>query len=104
MNIIQQLSSRSINGRFGKSFEQSFHLHLHKKEFSDTVQVIRNSDVHIADSIWSPDLHTLYCVDVGSEVQIQSQFCRSCGNYTMSGIYMTNGETGGSTQCNFNCQ
>ena len=92
MNIIQQLSSRSTSGRFEKSFEQSFLLHLHKKEFSDTVQVIRNSDIYIADSI-------VYSVDVGHEVQFQTQFCKSCGGYALCGS-----ETNGYTQCGFNCQ
>lgn len=80
MNLVNQLNNRSIGRKFNK---QPFLLHLHKKEFSDTIQVIRNSYVSIMDGMWGMN-HKTYCADIGSEIQLQTQFCKQCGNYVFA--------------------
>jgi phage protein U len=92
MNLINQLNNRSIGHKFDR---QSFLLHLHKKEFSDTIQVIRNSYIETFGSMWEMN-HETYCANVGNEIQLQTQFCKQCGNYVLASSEHSN-----SSHCDF---
>ena len=85
MNFMKKLINRQIDPRYGKGIQKSFFECIQgdsKKEFSDTLQVIKNSEVEYSGNY---DItFENYFADFGSEILFQIQYCKTCGEYMMS--------------------
>lgn len=76
MELIHDLHNRSL----GKKVKhEKFLRFLHKMNFSDTIQVIRNSDILVSNNMYVEFEN--YLADFGTEIFLSNTFCKKCGNY-----------------------